>query len=615
MLASAKNACDFVPLLPLEDFFRNPNIANLDLAPGGGYLAFLQPWQTRMNIFVQQTSGGEAVRVTSSHARDIPAFLWKGDERLVYVQDSEGDENYQLFAVDVAGQVHQALTPFAKVQARIVDDLEYHPSDILIALNRRNPQLHDVYRINVFTGDMHMVAENPGNISSWVTDHGGRVRAAVTTNGVNTSLLYRENEGEPFRTVLTTSFRETLAPLFFTFDNRYLYAASNIGRDKTAIVIYDIVHGKEQSEVFAHPEVDVEHLLCSRRRKVITGAAFTTWKREYHFFDACRQELQGTVEERLPGYEVSVSSMSKDERRVIVRTFSDKSLGAYYFYDATSRELRKLNDVSPWLDEAQMADMRPIVYTSRDGLTIHGYLTLPRGRKPESLPVVVNVHGGPWYRDSWGYNREVQFLANRGYAVLQMNFRGSTGYGRKFWELSFKEWGRKMQDDVTDGVHWLIAQGIADQKRIAVYGGSYGGYAALAGLAFTPELYACGIAYVGVSNLITFMQTIPPYWKPYLEMIYEMIGHPEKERTQLEAVSPLFHADKITSPLLIAQGANDPRVNKNESDQIVAALKAKGIDVPYLLKDNEGHGFRNEENRFDFYRAMDSFLAKHLLPA
>jgi dipeptidyl aminopeptidase/acylaminoacyl peptidase len=257
--------------------------------------------------------------------------------------------------------------------------------------------------------------------------------------------------------------------------------------------------------------------------------------------------------------------------------------------------------------------MKPITYQSRDGLTINGYLTLPRGLKVKNLPVVVNPHGGPWYRNSWGYNSEVQFLANRGFAVLQMNFRGSTGYGRKFWEASFKQFGKAMQDDITDGVKWLIKQGIADPKRVAIYGGSYGGYATLAGITFTPDLYACAVDYVGISNLFTFMKTIPPYWKPTVDMFYEMIGNPEKDKELLESASPVFHADKIKAPLFVAQGANDPRVNINESNQIVEALKKRGVPVEYMVKENEGHGFRNEENRFDFYEAMEKFLTKYLL--
>jgi dipeptidyl aminopeptidase/acylaminoacyl peptidase len=275
-------------------------------------------------------------------------------------------------------------------------------------------------------------------------------------------------------------------------------------------------------------------------------------------------------------------------------------------------ELKQLFPVSPWLEESRMAKMEPIQYESRDGLQIRGYLTLPRGVDAKKLPLIVNPHGGPWARDSWGFNPEIQFLASRGYAVLQMNFRGSTGFGRKFMEASFGQWGLTMQDDVSDGVAWAVDQGIADPERVAIYGGSYGGYATLAGLTKTPELYACGISYVGVSNLFTWIEAIPPYWKPYLEMMYEMVGHPERDAERFRETSPLFQADRIAAPLFVAQGANDPRVRKEESDQIVEALGKRGIQVEYMVKDNEGHGFQNEENRFDFYRTMERFLDRHL---
>jgi dipeptidyl aminopeptidase/acylaminoacyl peptidase len=459
---------------------------------------------------------------------------------------------------------------------------------------------------------MEMLAENPGNIVSWLTDHEGKLRIATTSDGVNTSILYREKESDPFKAVITTSFKETMAPLFFTFDNKYLYVSSNVDRDKRAIFKYDIANAEFIEEVYEHPEVDVTILLRSKKEKKITGVAYHTDKRHYFFFDQGRKELQEDLERRLPGYEVAITDSSRDETKLIIITYSDKGLGAYYFYDLTTGEFRKMIEISPWLEEKYMIDMRPIKYTSRDGLTIHGYLTIPKGLIPKNLPVVINPHGGPWYRDYWGYNPEVQFLANRGYVVLQMNFRGSTGYGRKFWELGFKEWGKKMQDDITDGVNWLIDQGIADSQRIGIYGGSYGGYATLAGLTFTPDLYACGVDYVGVSNIFSWFSAIPPYWEPLREMFYEMVGNPETDKELLEAASPLFHVDKIKVPLFIAQGANDPRVPKAESDQMVEALKARGIEVPYMVKDNEGHGFANEENRFDFYRAMEEFLGEHL---
>jgi dipeptidyl aminopeptidase/acylaminoacyl peptidase len=360
----------------------------------------------------------------------------------------------------------------------------------------------------------------------------------------------------------------------------------------------------------------VDGLLLSKKRKIVTGVTYFTDKRHYHFFDGDRQKLQEDLERRLPGYEVVAADgqnmQSKDETRVLVRTFSDKSLGAYYYYNRTSGEFRQLAAVSPWLNEGELADVKPIQYQSRDGLTIHGYLTLPQGVDPKNLPVVINPHGGPWARDRWGFNPEVQFLANRGLAVLQMNFRGSTGYGRAFWEAGFKQWGLKMQDDVTDGAEWLIKQGIADPKRIGIYGGSYGGYATLAGLTFTPDLYACGVDYVGPSNLFTLFASFPPYWELEKQKFYEMVGDPVKDKKLLREVSPFFHADRIKAPLLVAQGANDPRVKKAESDMIVQALEKRGIKVEYLVKNNEGHGFHNEENRFDFYHAMERFFAAHL---
>ena len=600
------------PEIPLEDFFKNPEKTAYQLSPDGEQLAFMMPWKNRLNIFVQKTSSDDVKRLTSAEERDIAGYFWANNKRIAYVQDKGGDENFRLYAVDVDGNNQKDLTPFEKVRVELIDELKDNDEELLIAMNNRDARLFDVYRINVNSGEMNMIAQNPGNITGWMTDHEGKLRIATTTDGVNTGILYRKNESEDFKLITSTNFKETLSPSMFTYDNNLVYMMSNIGRDKLAIVKYDIENNKELEVIYEHPEVDVSGLLSSDKRKVITGAAFVTDKRHYHFFDKQREQLQKDLEAKLPGYEVVVSHSNREEDKILVRTYSDKSRGAYYYYNLENKEFKKLADVSPWLNEDDMADMKPIEFESRDGLKIHGYLTLPRGAEPKSLPIVVNPHGGPWHRDAWGFNPEVQFLANRGYAVLQINFRGSTGYGRDFWEISFKQWGKTMQDDVTDGAMRLIKQGIADERKIAIYGGSYGGYAVLAGLAFTPDLYACGVDYVGVSNLFTFMKSIPPYWEPYLEMIYEMVGNPEKDKELMESASPVFHADKIKAPLLIAQGANDPRVAKSESDQIVEALKRKNIDVPYIVKDNEGHGFHNEENKFEFYRAMEDFLKTHL---
>jgi len=602
------------PPIPLRDFFRNPERTAYQISPSGGSIAFLGPYENRLNIWVQSARGGEARRITAVTERDITAYFWKSDKHILFFQDSGGDENFHVFSADPDGDNIRDLTPLPGVQVRLVDDLHDHSNEIIIALNQRKKEIFDAYRLNVETGELTCIAENPGTIDHWVTDHEGKIRAATTTDGVNASLLYRDSAEQAWRTILTTTFRESFNPQFFTFDNRRLYGVSNLGRDKLAAIELDLDTGREVQVLAENSQVDISVLNYSRKRKVLTLAIFTNWKTERIFFDQPTQALYQELEGRLPGYEVVVISADDDETVFVVRTFSDRSLGAFYLYDSQSGALTKLADRAPWLPEDQLAEMKPIEYQARDGLTIHGYLTLPAGREPKSLPVVINPHGGPWHRDSWTFSPEVQFLVNRGFAVMQMNFRGSTGYGRKFWEAGFKEWGGKMQDDITDGVHWLIQQGLADSERVAIYGASYGGYAVLEGLVKTPDLYAAGVDYVGVSNLFTFFKTIPPYWAPYLEMMYEMVGDPEKDKDWFQQHSPALNAEKIRRPLLVAQGAKDPRVNINESNQIVEALRRRGVEVEYIVKENEGHGFQNEENRFEFYEIMEKFLQTHLRP-
>ncbi len=600
------------PLIPMEDFFKNPETAAFNISPNGKKLAFMKPWERRMNVYIRDIESGEEKRITSATERDVAGFFWKGSDRIVYMQDKGGDENFHVYITDSEGAVSRDLTPFDGVKAGVVDDLEEDPKHMLLNMNKLNPEVFDVYRCDLDTGELTLIAENPGNITGWLTDHDGRLRAAYETDGVNCSVLYRASEDKPFEKLITTNFKETFIPLMFNYDNKKMYIASNLERDKTAIFAFDPDANKTEELIFEHPDVDVASLISSKKRKVITGAVYTTDRSYYHFFDAERKELQDTLEALFPGKNVAVRQMDDEERRVIFSIYGDRTRGTTYLYDRETKKLDKLADLAPWLKEEHMAPMMPIQYKSRDGLTIHGYLTLPSGVASKDLPVVVNPHGGPSARDTWGFDSEAQFLANRGAAVLHVNFRGSTGYGKAFWQAGFKQWGRAMQDDITDGVHWLIEQGIADKNRVAIYGASYGGYAALAGAIFTPDLYACAVDYVGVSNIFTLLDSIPPYWEPFREMEYEEIGHPEKDKELLTAISPVFHADKIRIPLLVAQGANDPRVKKAESDQIVEAVRKAGKDVVYIVKDNEGHGFHNEENRFDFYRAMEQFFRKHL---
>ena len=599
------------PLLPLRDFFRNAEQAGHQISPDGRFLSYTAPYERRMNVFVRPLAGGEATRVTSETARDISGYFWKGN-RIVYVKDFGGDENFHVVVADLDGSALKDLTPGENVRAEIVDDLEDDDDHLILSHNRRDPEVFDVYRVDLRTGAETLIAQNPGNVTSWGTDHDGKLRIAGSTDGVDATMLYRASEDDEFAPILTTNFKESVAPLFFTFDNKQLYVASNRGRDKTALFVFDPATAQEGELLVESPDVDVEGLTYSRKRRVLTTARWVTAKTQRKFLDAQTEAMFRDVEAKLPGYEIEFTSADKAEDKFIVATFSDRTRGKRYLYDRLTKQLTFLADVTPWLGEEDLALMTPVQYTSRDGLTIHGYLTLPKGVPAKNLPVVINPHGGPWARDMWGFNPEVQFLANRGYAVLQMNFRGSVGYGRKFWEASFHQWGLTMQDDITDGVQWLVGQGIADPKRVAIYGGSYGGYATLAGLAYTPDLYAAGVDYVGVSNLLTFLKSIPPYWKPFLDMFSEMVGDMTRDEAMLRAASPVFHADRITAPLLIAQGAKDPRVAKNESDQMVEAMRKRGVEVEYIVKDNEGHGFHNEENRFEFYEAMERFLGKHL---
>lgn len=601
----------------VEDFFKNPEKTSFQISPEGDFFSYMAPYENRMNIFIQEIGNDEAVQVTEEVDRDIAGYFWANNERLLYIKDAGGDEDFKLYAVNKDGSNPKDLTPYDSVRIQIIDDLEDQKDEVIIGMNKRNPMLFEPYRLDINTGEFERLADNddPMNpIAGWVTDHEGKIRVALSiSNGVEQNLMYRDTEDDTFRVVLTTNFKETVNPLFFDFENKHIYASSNLNRDKSAIVKFDIANGKELEVLYQHPDVDVSGLSYSRKRKVLTAISYTTDKRERVFLDEEAEQTFKRLEEELGNYEIAISSSNDDENKFLVRTYSDRSLGGYYFYDKEADDLRLLTEVSPWIDENDMAPMQPIQYKSRDGLTIHGYLTLPKNGEAKNLPVVVNPHGGPWARDSWGYNPEVQLLANRGYAVLQMNFRGSTGYGRAFWEASFKEWGQSMQDDITDGVKWLIDEGIADPDRIAIYGGSYGGYATLAGVTFTPDLYNCAIDYVGVSNLFTFLNTIPPYWKPYLDMMHEMVGNPNSaDSTMMRQASPIFHVDKIKAPLLVVQGANDPRVNIDESDQIVRALREQGVEVPYMVKYDEGHGFRNEENRIEFYKVMIGFLDKHM---
>lgn len=605
--------------IPLEDFFRNSERTGYQLSPDGSYISYMAPYKDRLNVFVRRVDETDehAIRITNETERSVAGYMWADNQRLLYMKDTAGDENYQLYGVYRDGTDDRAYTAFDGVRTSLIDDLEEQPGVVMIGMNKRNPEVFDPYRLNIETGELTLLAENPGNIQGWMTDHDGRLRVATAiVDGVNTQILYRDTEDEPFKPVLTTNFRDVVSFMEFTPDNKEVYAATNLHRDKTILVRMNPATCEELEVLYENERYDIASISYSRKRKKLLSVYCTGHKEPVrHYFDAEEEQLRQRIKAHFPNQRYGIADTDKAEENYLIYVGGDRTRGSYWHYNALTDEAKKIADLAPWIKSDEMNAMHPVCYTTRDGLQIEAYLTLPDGLTPDTakqLPVVVNPHGGPWARDCWGYSSEVQFLSNRGYAVFQMNFRGSTGYGRHFLEASYKQWGLKMQDDITDGVKWLIEQGIANPKRIAIYGGSYGGYATLAGLTFTPDLYACGIDYVGVSNLFTFMQTIPPYWRPMLEMMYEQVGHPEHDADQLAATSPALHADKIKVPLFVAQGANDPRVNKAESDQMVEALRQRGVVVEYMVKDNEGHGFHNQENRFDFYRAMERFLKAHL---
>ncbi len=609
---SCKNKMQPPPLIPMEDFFKNPEKSSFQISPDGKYLSYMAPFKDMRNVFITEAGKDSAIQLTFETERSIYYYGWKNNNTILFFKDVGGDENMQIFSVNTESHDVKPIVAIAGVRADLIDWMKEFPDEMIIGTNERNPQVFDPYRVNLKTGEMKLLAENPGDIMGWMIDHDGKLRLAVATDGVNQRILYRTTEDQEFRELMTISFKDSFNPLLFTFDNKDLYVSSNLGRDKSAIVLYDPEKNMETDLIFSNDEVDVEGLTYSRKRKMITAAYYITDRTNWKFFDETTKKMYENIVKELPDLEISFVSENKQEDIFLVRASSDRLRASYYTYDTKNEKLTFIHNVSPWLKEDNMAEMKPVSYLTRDSLVIHAYLTLPIGVKAKKLPVVIHPHGGPWARDEWGFISEVQFLANRGYAVFQMNFRGSVGYGKKFYESSFKEWGRKMQDDISDGVYWLINEGIADPDRIAIYGASYGGYATLAGLTLTPDLYCCGVDYVGVSNLFTFMNTIPPYWKPMLEMLYEMVGDPVKDSLLLAETSPVMLVNNIKAPLFIAQGARDPRVNKAESDQMVEALKARGVEVEYMVKDNEGHGFYNQENQFDFYRAMINFLDKHM---
>lgn len=571
----------------------------------------------------------EAARpLTDDRERPVTSYFWSRDGRYVlFAQDQAGNENFRIYAVDPAADpadgartpASRDLTPFEDVQARIIAVPEHAPDRVLVGLNDRDPRLHDVYRLGLSTGERTLVFRNEPehNVAAWVADLDGNLRLGVRMRADGSTELLRV-EGEALEVVFRCGFEESCDPIRFHRDGRRVYLSTNRGRDVdlSRLVLFDPATGEvEEVERDPEGEVDFGGAVFSRATDELLATRYVGDRaRLYPRHEAFARDLE-RAREALPDGDLEFRSPTRDDRLWIVKVVLDRDDGPNYLYDRETGEVRLLYRPKPGIPTGHMAERRPVRYRSRDGEEIRAYLTLPRGVEPWNLAAVLFPHGGPWARDEWGWSDIAQFLANRGYAVLQPNYRGSTGFGKRFLNLGNEEWGTgAMQHDLTDGVRWLVGEGIADPERVAILGGSYGGYAALAGITFTPDLYAAGVSVVGPSSILTLIDSIPPYWEPIRAIFTRRVGDPAdpEDRERLRAQSPLHSAERIRAPLLIIQGANDPRVKKAESDQIVAALRELGRTVEYLVAPDEGHGFAREENNLAAFAAIERFLAEHL---
>jgi dipeptidyl aminopeptidase/acylaminoacyl peptidase len=604
-----------VPLIPREVLFGNPERIGPRLSPDGERLAFLAPKDGVLNAWVGPVEARleDFEPVTDDRKRGIRVCFWAEDnQHIVYLQDEGGDENWRVHAVDPSTKEDRDLTPFDDVQARILDKSRHFPDTLLVALNRDNPEVHDVYRLTLSTGDLQPAAKNPGNVLGWVADAEFEVRAATSaTPDGGFDLLLRDAEDADWRKLLGWSKEDALSsgPVGFTRGGTKLYLLDSRGANAARLVLLDLESGDIEALV-EDPRYDVGQVLTNPETHEAQAAAIERARTDWVVLDSGIEDDFEVVAGLSRG-DFAVASRDRADKNWLVAFTVDDGGTSYYSYDRETRSGEHLFDAHPDLAEYDLVRMEPISFTSRDGLTIEGYLTLPPESPERPMPMVLDVHGGPWARDGWGYNPEAQWFANRGYACLQVNYRGSTGYGKKFLNAGNKEWGARMHDDLVDAVSWAVEEGVADPERVAIYGGSYGGYAALVGATFTPDLFRCAVDIVGPSSLVTLITSIPPYWKPLRSTFYERVGNPETDREFLESRSPLFFADRVKIPMLIAQGANDPRVKQAESEQFVAAMKAKNIDYEYLLFEDEGHGFARPENRLEFYAAAERFLAKH----
>jgi dipeptidyl aminopeptidase/acylaminoacyl peptidase len=613
ILAAAPALAELPPLIPRAVLFGNPEKAAPQISPDGKHLAYLAPDQKNVLQVWVRTVGKEDDRpVTRDEKRGIHQFYWAYDnQHLLYLQDVGGNENFHLYAVRLDDDKTRDLTPYEGVRAQGVDRDEDHPNVVLVGLNKRNKAAFDMHRIDLPTGKDTLDTENPGNVIGWTTDTDFVVRAATTMNPDGSwDILVRDAAKEPWRKLIHINPDDEGQAGFFGKEKTALYVLTNQNANAVRLVKVDTATGK-QDVIVGDPQYDVSSVFTARKSKEPLAAAFTRARTEWKVLDDSVREDFDTLAKLHRG-DFGVVSRTVDDQTWLVSYNPDDGPAGYYVYDRKAKKAQFLFTNQPKLEKYKLARMEPVEFKAKDGLTVHGYLTKPVGAEPKNLPTVLLVHGGPWARDTWGFDPMAQWLANRGYAVLQLNYRGSTGYGKEFLNAGNREWAGKMHQDLIDGVDWLKSTGVADPKKVAIMGGSYGGYATLVGLAFTPDVFACGVDIVGPSNIVTLLKTIPPYWAPLKAIFTRRVGDLEKEPEFLNQRSPLYRADQITKPLLIGQGANDPRVKQAESDQIVKALRDKKKEVEYVVYPDEGHGFARPENRLQFFAISEEFLAKHL---
>jgi dipeptidyl aminopeptidase/acylaminoacyl peptidase len=604
------------PLIPRSLLFGNPVKAMPSLSPDGKKLAYLAPDKNNvLNVWVRdlKNPANPDKQITADSKRGIVNFMWQYDPNyIIYSQDKDGDENGHLYQTHVNTLITRDLTPYDGAKAGVLDYNPKFPDEMLILLNRRDPSLFDVYRLNLVTGNVELDTENPGDVYSWETDHHMHVRIAESYTKAGDKLIrIRDKSSGPWREFMTIDQNEIGdGVLDFTQDDTGLYLSTSLDNNTARLISIDLKTGQKKV-IVEDPVYDLDTIMINPLTYELEAAAFDKEKYEWILLDKkLMPDFKFLADQLKTPFKISSRDLANENW--VVGSYSDQQPTHFYLYHRKDKKLDFLFTTQPDLEKYPLSPMKPITFEARDGMKLHGYLTLPNVKSPKNLPLILFVHGGPTVRDSWGLNPYVQWFANRGYAVLQINYRGSSGYGKQYLNAGNREWGAKMQTDLQDGKEWVIKQGIAHPEKVAIYGGSYGGYAVLAGLAFTPDEYCCGVDIVGPSNLLTLLQTIPPYWKTMITQMNRRIGNIETDAEFIKSRSPLFKADQIKKPLLIAQGANDPRVKQAESDQIVAAMRKNNLPVEYLLFPDEGHGFVRPINRLKFSAAAEEFLARYL---